>query len=222
MPVAAYDEIADWYAEWVGGPENDYSKRVKLQLQQLLGRPTDGDVCVDIACGTGVRAEILRGLGWRAVGVDLSAGQLRHAAKVMPVVVGDATALPMVEAGADAVICVLAHSDMPDYAAAVREAARILKPGGTFVHVGIHPAFSGAFADRSDASRVIVDGSYHRRERRFDSWTAEGVRSRIGAWHIPVAELVQLVIDVGLTLTKVAESSGDGAVPDIMSIAARK
>ncbi|HEY1628008.1 MAG TPA: class I SAM-dependent methyltransferase [Streptosporangiaceae bacterium] len=145
--TALYDQFADWYEEYVS-VVGDYTSRVNAMLAGLLG-PGDG-VCLDLCCGTGAQAEVLRGLGWRPVGLDLSAGQLRHAAARLPVVLGSADRLPLAAGSMPAVACVLAHTDMPDYAAALREAARVLKPGGSFVHVGVHPCFVGAFADRGE------------------------------------------------------------------------
>ncbi|HCT76123.1 MAG TPA: SAM-dependent methyltransferase [Micromonosporaceae bacterium] len=221
MPIAAYDEIADWYAAYVDGVAAEFGVRVHQLLDILLGQPiSPANLCVDIGCGTGARAEPLRELGWRPVGVDLSTGQLRHALNVLPVVAADAAALPIRTASTDAVTSILCHTDLPDYVLVVQEAARILKPGGSFVHIGVHPAFTGAFADRSDSARIIVDSTYHRRERRFDSFTPHGVRVRVGAWHTPLPELLHTAIDAGLTITGVKESSPDGGVPDMLGFKA--
>jgi hypothetical protein len=104
----------------------------------------------------------------------------------------------------------------------VREAARILKPAGIFVHAGIHPAYVGAFADRSDPADVRIDASYHRRDRRFDSFTDGGVRVKVGAWHIPLPDLLHTALDAGLTLTLIREDRPHDAVPDIFGFRAEK
>lgn len=220
MTTAAYDSIADWYAGYVI-EMSEYSARVHDMLRELLG-PGDGSHCLDICCGTGARAAVIEQLGWRPVGVDISAGQLRHAMTEMPVVQGDATALPFRDGVAGAAVCVLAHTDVPDYAKVVREASRVLSPGGVFVHVGVHPSFVGAFADRSDPAQVRVDASYHRRERRFDSFTPHGVRAKVGAWHTPLPDLLHAALDAGLTLTRVVEDGPPDAVPEILGFTARR
>lgn len=220
MTGAAYDSIADWYAGYVV-EISDYSARVHAMLRELLGMG-GGSTCLDICCGTGARAAVLKQLGWSPIGVDISAGQLRHAQAEMPVVQGDATALPFRDRVTGAAICVLAHTDVPDYAAVVREAARVLSIGGLFVHIGVHPSFVGAFADRSDPAVVRIDASYHRRERRFDSFTPHGVRAKVGAWHTPLPDLLHTALDAGLTLTCVAEDGPPDAVPDIFGFTARR
>jgi SAM-dependent methyltransferase len=222
MAQAAYDEIADWYADYIDGEASTYSARVNDLLRELLDEARTNKVCVEVGCGTGARAQTIRELGWQPIGVDLSTRQLRHAMKTMPVIAADATRLPIRSESADAVTSVLIHTDVPDYRAVVREVARVLQEQGTFVHIGIHPAFTGAFADRSDPSRIIVDDGYHRRERRWDSFTPRGVRAKVGAWHTPLAELINCMIDAGLTIIKVRESSQGNQVPDILAVKAYK
>jgi ubiquinone/menaquinone biosynthesis C-methylase UbiE len=150
-PTAAYDEIADWY-------EDEFLSRtaaagadvlgIERALRELLG--TGSGVCLEIGCGTGVRAAQVRPLGWTPVGVDLSAGMLRRAGNRLRVMQADAVRLPVAGGRVSAIVAVMAHTDMPGYPAVLREAARVLRPGGALVHVGVHPCFCGAFADRSD------------------------------------------------------------------------
>lgn len=219
MTTAAYDAIADWYEDYVTNTASDYSRRVQGLLARLLG--TGPGRCLDLCCGTGAHAAELRRLGWDPIGVDLSAGQLRHARGRLPVARADATALPLPDAAVPAAVCALAHTDMPDYPATIAEAARVLAPGGRLVHVGVHPCFCGAFADRSDPERIVIDGGYAERDRTFGGWNPNGVRARVGAWHLPLADLLNAVTDAGLVLTRV-EESGSGPVPDVLALLATK
>jgi SAM-dependent methyltransferase len=212
-----YDEYADWYEGFVRESAG-YMDRVRGLLADLLG--TGAGRCLDLCCGGGAHAATLAGLGWTPVGVDLSVGQLGYAAGRLPVAVGDAGRLPVRSGSVPAVACVLAHTDMPDYAATVREAARVLRPGGRFVHVGVHPCFTGAFADWSEPGRVVVDTGYARRERAFVG-PPHGVRVRVGAWHIPLADLLNIVLDAGLRIDRVAESTSTG-IADIFAVRGRR
>ncbi|MDQ7910697.1 class I SAM-dependent methyltransferase [Phytohabitans sp. ZYX-F-186] len=218
-PVAAYDAHADWYEEYVRGKAAPYTRRSGDLLADLLG-PGQG-TCLDLCCGTGVRAEPLRALGWTPLGADISRGQLRHATARMPVAAADAAALPVATASLPAVVCALAHTDLPDYAAVLREVARVLRPGGRFVHVGVHPCFVGAFADWSDRPRVLVDERYADRSYTTRAWDPSGVRARVGAWHVPLADLLNAVTGAGLRLTRTAESSPAG-VADVFGLLALK
>lgn len=216
---AAYDEYADWYERYVTGEAVRFTRRAQDVLRDLLG-PGAGQ-CLEVCCGTGIHASTVRGLGWTAVGVDISGGQLHHAARRLPVVRADATALPLADRSVPAVVCLMAHTDLPDYAAVLREVARVIRPGGRFVHVGVHPCFVGAFADRSDRPQVVVDQRYADRARSFDSWCPTGVRARVGAWHLPVADLVNAVTGAGLSVQRIAEA-GPGGVPDLLGLSATR
>lgn len=216
--VALYDEHADWYEEYVtSGGAREYSARVAAMVTDLLG-PGRG-VCLDVCCGTGVRAATLRERGWHPVGVDLSANQLGHAAGRLPVAHGDAIALPIATGSVDGAVCVLGHTDVPDYAAVVREAVRTLRPGGTFVHIGVHPCFCGHHADWSDRQRVVLTPGYNTPEHSFTTWSPDGVRARVGAWHLPLDGLMNAILGAGLRITKVTEA-GPGELPDLLGIAA--
>lgn len=216
---AAYDAHADWYDDYVTGPAGDYSARVEGMLGDLLGAGEGR--CLDVCCGTGVRAAAVRELGWTPVGVDLSRGQLRHGVRRLPVALADAAALPVADRSLPAAVCVLAHTDVPDYAGVVREVARALRPGGRFVHLGVHPCFVGAFADWSDRPRVLLDERYADRSHTFDAWCPAGVRARVGAWHVPLADLLNAVVEAGLSLVRAVEG-GAGGVPDTFGLLAVK
>ncbi|HEU4426852.1 MAG TPA: methyltransferase domain-containing protein [Pilimelia sp.] len=216
---AAYDAHADWYDGYVGGTAAGYTQRAHRMLGDLLG---DGaGVCLDVCCGTGVHAATVRELGWIPVGIDVSRGQLRHGVHRLLVAAGDAAALPVADRSVPAAVCVLAHTDVPDYEAVLREVARVLRPGGRFVHLGVHPCFVGAFADWSDRTRLVIDERYADRSHSFDAWCPTGVRARVGAWHVPLADLLNAVIGAGLRVARAAES-GAGGVPEMFGLLAVK
>jgi SAM-dependent methyltransferase len=216
--VAAYDAHADWYEDYLSRPGSAaYNRRVHSVLRELLGTGTG--TCLEVCCGNGIHAPAVRELGWTPVGIDLSRGQLGYGRRRLPVAAGDATALPVAGRSLPAVTCVLAHTDLPDYAAVLREVARVLRPGGRFIHIGVHPCFVGAFADRSDRSRVIVDGRYADRSHTFDAWCPHGVRARVGAWHVPLADLLNAVAAAGLSIVRTAEAGASG-VPEIFGLLA--
>jgi ubiquinone/menaquinone biosynthesis C-methylase UbiE len=214
---AAYDAYADWYEQFVQD-SGSYMDRVRDLLASLLG-PGD-DRCLDLCCGGGAHASTIAGLGRAPLGVDLSFGQLRHARGRLPVAAGDAGRLPVRSGSLPAVACVLAHTDLPDYPGVIREVARVLRPGGCFVHVGVHPCFVGAFADWSEPGRVVIDARYAERNRAFEG-PPQGVRVRVGAWHVPLAVLLNAFVEAELVIERTAESTGNG-IADLFAVRAVK
>jgi SAM-dependent methyltransferase len=220
MPqVAAYDAIADWYEhEFLGRQAGDDPLGIGRALRLLLGRGSGR--CLEIGCGTGIHAEQIRELGWTPLGVDLSAGMLRHAIDRLPAARADAQALPIGDDSVPAVIAVMVHTDMPNYPSVLREASRVLEPGGVFVHIGVHPCFCGGFADRADREAVVIRPGYLDSRWTFESWTDQGVRDKVGAIHRPLPELLQPFLDNGLQFERFAE--GGEPTPITFAIRARK
>ena len=103
----------------------------KLSIEPRL-LPVGGRV-LDVGCGDGrhLRAAAVRGC--TAIGVDYDAAVLRdaraHAGGRLQYIVGDASRLPFRAEAFDAVICTETLEHLPDDAGAVREIARVLRPG---------------------------------------------------------------------------------------------
>jgi SAM-dependent methyltransferase len=216
-PIARYDEWADWYERYLGEDARGCTDRTSEALTEVLG-PGAGPL-LDLACGTGIFAPVLRSLGWTPMGLDISRAQLRYARDRMPVAVADASQPPLGRGTLAAISAIMCHTDIDDYAAACRALSPALPPGGIFAHVGIHPCYTGAFADRSDPGHVLITPGYWRRERRFDSWTPRGVRARVGATHLPVSELLNALTSAGLIIERVTEVGSP--VPDILAVRCR-
>lgn len=217
---AAYDEIADWYEHEFLNPgrtADDDALGINNALTNLLG--TGSGPCLEIGCGTGINAYRVRQLGWDPIGVDLSTRMLHHASARLPTTQGDATRLPIRDRSVPAVIAVMIHTDLPDYAAVLREARRVLQPGGVFVHIGVHPCFCGGFADRSDPEAIVIRPGYLTGHWTRNSWTDQGVRSRIGATHLPLPDLLHAFVDAGLQPERFVE--GGSVTPTTLAIRAR-
>jgi ubiquinone/menaquinone biosynthesis C-methylase UbiE/DNA-binding transcriptional ArsR family regulator len=109
----------------------------------LLALLPPGSVVADLGCGTGRAAALLAPYAGRVIGVDNSAAMLKAAKRRT----GDATnvelrrgnleELPIDSASCDAALLLLGLTYVVDPPAVLREALRVLKPGGRVVIVDL-------------------------------------------------------------------------------------
>ena len=126
-----YDDFAGWYERKRHHGYHAMLDELELGIVRSFA---GGAEVLEVGCGTGL---IMRGLDGRArrlVGVDISPGMLAEARRRgFDVFEGRAEKLPFADASFDLVYSfkVLAH--VPDIELALREMARVLRPGGHLV-----------------------------------------------------------------------------------------
>jgi SAM-dependent methyltransferase len=215
-----YDEFAEWYdAEFATTELGESARRIVLRL---LG--AGPGKLLDVGCGGGSHALAFAEQGWQVTGVDISPAQLELARKRgVEVVEADASSLPFEEAAFDSAVSMFTHTDVEDFAAMVHEIGRVLRPGGRLVYLGVHPCFVGphAFVHDRDVPELhpgYRDSSYRREAPGI--W-GEGLRAKVGAWHLPLGVFLQTFLDAGLALERLEEPEGR-EYPHIVALRARK
>lgn len=129
---------------WTSGRESwDYLFDFAVSCDLLSPRPDDR--VLDLAAGTGWATELLTRLGIRTVSVDLSTEMMRRARHRLAsddrlvfrheagFVAARGQELPFRNESFDGILCLNALHHLPDYARALREIFRVLKPGGRAV-----------------------------------------------------------------------------------------
>ncbi|MGD0464001.1 MAG: metalloregulator ArsR/SmtB family transcription factor [Tepidisphaeraceae bacterium] len=112
-------------------------------------------VVADLGCGTGQIAAELAPFVHRVIGIDNSAAMLKAARRRLANLSnvelrrGELTSIPIDDASCDSALIVLALTYIADAPAAIREASRILKPGGRAVIIDLLPH------DRDDFRRQM-------------------------------------------------------------------
>ncbi len=115
---------------------------------------------LDVGTGTGRYLAVLRAAGAQtAIGVDLSMDMLARRRHNTSAVCGDACRLPFADRRFDLVCSSLMTGDVQDICRWVREAARVLTPGGHLVYSDFHPGWA---AERWRRTFRSADG------RRFE------------------------------------------------------
>jgi ubiquinone/menaquinone biosynthesis C-methylase UbiE len=219
---ARYDEVAEWYDATLSG-DSPLARMPRETALRLLG-PPEGRL-LDIGCGGGSHTSAFTAAGWQTVGVDVSAEQLRLAReRGCEVVLGRAESLPFDDASFDAAVSLWTHTDVDDWATAVREARRVVRAGGAFVYVGVHPCFVGPHALFVEGRGVPhLHAGWYRRSGRYKAApgiSPTGLRARVGATHLPLAEFLQAFLDAGFALEQV-EAPGSRDYPIAVALRCR-
>lgn len=133
-----YDRIAATFdARYNGG---SYEKVV--EAMRRLSLATRPDYTLEVGCGTGFWLSALGDLLPHAYGLDLSFNMLRKAAQKVSaarLVCGTAEALPFPSASFDLMFCVNAIHHFPELDLFMREARRLIRPGGSLAVIGMDP-----------------------------------------------------------------------------------
>jgi SAM-dependent methyltransferase len=131
------DLFADRYAIGTADPYANcfaYSRhRLVQHLDLYLPRAGHGGSLLDVGCGTGHWMKALADRGYIVSGVDASPAMLVHARTLNPharVEQADVNSLPFEDATFDYVLSVEVLRYLADPQPAIRELARVLKPGG--------------------------------------------------------------------------------------------
>ncbi|MFC7621632.1 class I SAM-dependent methyltransferase [Microlunatus sp. GCM10028923] len=215
--MARYDGQADWYQAANSDPAN----RNLQPLRDLLGSGTGR--CLDLGCGTGAYADVIKDSGRTPVGLDVSGDQLRHARSRYDggVVLGDAQRLPFADRSFDTVLAAWISTDVDDFAAVLHEVARVLRPGGVMINYGVHPCFNGPHVQTEGELRIVHptyrDTGWH---HSAPWWGEGGIRSRFGMRHLTLADYWNAVINSGLTVERVIEPDRGDNVPFCLGLRA--
>ena len=129
-----------------------------------------GDHVIDIACGHGGAAYILKCStpAARVLGIDLLAENIRLAQDMFPRIdglsfgEGNAQDLPMEDSSVERALCCEAAFHFPDKPQFLGEASRVLKPGGRLVVVD--------FVWRAGESREFMNDELARHVRKVWQW----------------------------------------------------
>lgn len=179
----------------------------------LLG-PVEGRAVLEVGCGSAACARWLRGRGAYAVGLDLSAGMLRHAATqntaaldagraVVPLVQASGVDLPFRDASFD--LACSAFGAIPfvaDSGAVFREVARVLRPGGLWVFAVTHP-MRWIFPDDPTEGGLTATTSYFDRTPYLE--VDESGAATYVEHHRTLGDFVRQIRAAGLVLDDLVE-----------------
>lgn len=211
---------ADWIA-WARAPGHDsYWQFHRDQFLELVPPPSGRTL--DLGCGEGRLARDLTALGHDVVGVDGSPTLLaaaRDASPKLELHLADAASLPLPDASFGLVVAFMSLQDVDGLEPAVREAARVLTPGGRLCIAIVHPLNSaGAFADDAvGTSPFVIEGSYLDQFPYAEEVARDGYAMRFESLHRPVQTYVEALAAAGLLIERLREPS----LPEHASVSER-
>jgi SAM-dependent methyltransferase len=195
---AAYDELADTYAEEVR--TNPYNADLEFPATTSLIPDVEGKRVLDAGCGTGVYTEWLLDRGADVVGIDVSEAMLEHARER----VGNRAEFVRTDLGEplefaetdsfDGVVSALALGYVADWRMPFAEFARLLRPGGFLVFSTGHPL--DQFPPEDDEG----EANYFEVERAVKEWDVE-----VPYYRRPFSEIVEPLLETGFRIDEVLE-----------------
>ncbi|MBZ0172463.1 MAG: methyltransferase domain-containing protein, partial [Phycisphaerales bacterium] len=146
-----WDRVSEWYDGLLSDRRSDHHEGLLIPGSMRLLGLQHGERVLDIACGQGILSRAMALAGAGVLGVDSSpsliskARALRAEDAGIEYRVGDAQHLDETidtgAAGFDAAICLMALMNIEDLNATLAGSSAMLRDGGRFVGVILHPAF---------------------------------------------------------------------------------
>ncbi len=207
-----WDDQAEAWAAWARAPDHDtFWHFTRWRLFEILPEP--GELTVDLGGGEGRLARELTARGHRVLGIDGSE-TLAHLAvthdEATLAAVGDLAALPVATETADLAVACMSLQDVDDLDGAVREAARVLRPGGRLALAIVHPINSaGRFADDSASAPFVIGGSYLSEFGYSDHLERDGLAMTFHSMHRPLEAYARALNDAGLLIETIREPAWD-------------
>jgi ubiquinone/menaquinone biosynthesis C-methylase UbiE len=215
----AADLRAEWErfsSDWIARCETkgDGAREGLLDdwMLEVVG-DVDGREVIDLGCGEGRFSRMLAARGARTLGIDLQPVFVDYATnRAGPsetYAIGDLQSLDAVaDDRFDLAVAYLTLVDVPDQAAAIREAFRVLRPGGRYVVCNLSPMATAP----KDVGPWCRDAAGEKRHYVLDDYADEGARTVVFGpewsltnFHRMLSTTVNDFLDAGFELVRIHE-----------------
>jgi SAM-dependent methyltransferase len=207
-----WERQASNWADWARRPDFDAYWNYSPHFFDLVPHP--GDRTLEVGCGEGRVSRDLAMRGHRVVAVDAS-DHLIHLAKDADqnnsYLRCDAACLPFVDESFDLAVFYNSLMDIDDMESAVREAARVLRPGGVLCACVTHPiADAGRFESGEGDSPFVIEDTYLGDRRWFAAEIErDGLRMIFAGWAYPLEGYFGALERAGFAIQAVREPRVD-------------
>jgi SAM-dependent methyltransferase len=211
-----WEPDAENWLRWARTPHHDaywyYSNRFFDQLVSPPGRRS-----VEIGCGEGRVARDLRARGHQVTGIDSSPTLLVYARQEdtdSSYALADGAALPFPEGCFDLAVAYNSLQVVADMRGTVREAARVLSPGGYFCICVSHPVTDvGRFLDDEADAAFAIRQDYFANRRVDDKVERDGLEMTFRGWTYSLEDYAVAMECAGLKIEAIREPRPAGDPP---------
>jgi len=207
-----WDDQAHNWIRWARKPGLDSYWRYRPELFELV--PPPGTATLDTGCGEGRLARDLAERGHQVTGIDASptlVGSARAAHPEGDYRVADAASLPFGDGSFDLVIAYNSLMDIDDMPGAVREAARVLMPGGRYLISILHPANTGKATGQGDDFAFVVDRSYFETSLTQEHAERDGVSMVFTSYRRSLSTYARALEEAGFVIETMREPTSGSA-----------
>lgn len=209
--VPSWDEHADWWIEgFTDGADPEYEEQI---IPLVVSELADASSILDVGCGEGQVSRRLAAArpGRRVVGVDPTLRHIEVASARGGEVeyrMASVDALPFDDDEFDAALACLVFEHVDDVDGAIREVARVIRPGGVFLFLLNHPLLQTPNSGWIDDQILDPPEQYW----RIGPYLAEAVNVeevepgvRVRFVHRPLGRYLNTLVDAGLVLERMHE-----------------
>lgn len=214
----SWGSVADWYHEYLSSGGTYHEKVILPNLARLL-LPKKGERILDAACGEGFFSRAFAGSGAEIIGVDISSELIAIAKKLSPEGVFHAAPIDNLsfakDKSFDKALCVLALQNIEEPSRALKEIARILKPGGILVIVLNHPCFripkrsSWGFDEKEKLQYRRLDGYLSESKAKIEIYPGKSARGEASSithsFHRPLQTYAKMLANSGFVIARIEE-----------------
>ncbi|HEV8020318.1 MAG TPA: class I SAM-dependent methyltransferase [Candidatus Lustribacter sp.] len=217
--AALWEAGAQAWTQWVRGGGDVYRDQHNTPAFLALLPPVHGLTGLDIGCGEGAGTRALAAIGARMTGADIAptlvqfaAGTERTEPHGITYTVADAAALPFPDASFDFATAFMTMMGLADAWGALREAYRVVRPGGFLQFSILHPCFvpphRRVLRDATGRAYAVEVGRYFDCAPHILEWKVSDERTfRAVQHHHTLSDWFNALVDAGWRIERVAEPS---------------
>jgi ubiquinone/menaquinone biosynthesis C-methylase UbiE len=201
-----YDSMAEEYHEmrtkkypqgWF------YNEMLEMpSVLELLGN-VRGKKILDLGCGTGIYAKLLKKKGAMVKGFDISPEMIKIAKRENPTLelkIGSAYEIPFNEKF-DTVLASLVVHYIEDWDKMFKEVRRVLKKGGVFIFSTGNPVSEFPERIKVGKKNIKVLGDYFKEGKRYSLWKDVGGKNRkVSSFHTTYETTIKRILSNGFEI----------------------